>query len=133
MKQKEYVMEVYEYAVIRFVPKVEREEFINIGLAFFCKSNKIIYFKYYLDKRKIISFSTEVEYEILKKHLESFQMIAEGKTQKTCIAQFDIAERFRWITAIKSSCIQTSRPHPGIAKREDLEPTFERLFTEMVL
>ncbi|TDS53840.1 DUF3037 domain-containing protein [Myroides indicus] len=126
-------MEVYEYAVIRFVPKVEREEFVNIGLVFFCKSSKNIYFKYHLDKKKITSFSTEVEYEVLKNHLETFQMIAEGKIQKTWITQFDIAERFRWITAIKSSCIQTSRPHSGIVTKEDLESTFERIFREMIL
>lgn len=133
MRQKEYTMEVYEYAVIRFVPKVEREEFINIGLVFFCKSKKIIYFKYYLNKDKITAFYTEVEYEILKKHLDAFEMLIAGKTQKTPIAQFDVAEKFRWITATKSACIQSSRPHVGMAKKEDLEFVFDRLFEEMVL
>ena len=64
-------------------------------------------------------------------NLESFQKIAAGDKAGGPIAQFDIPSRFRWLTAIRSSVIQTSRPHPGLS--EDLEKTGLRLFADLVL
>lgn len=122
---------LYEYAVLRVVPKVEREEFINIGLLLFCKRQKYLRIEYHIFSDKIKSICSEFDQEQLKENLDSFVKIGSGKKEGGPIATFDIAERFRWLTAVKSSSIQTSRPHSGFS--EDLDGTFEKLFSELVL
>lgn len=122
---------LYEYAVLRVVPKVEREEFINIGLLLFCKRQKYLRIEYRIFSDKINSICSEFDQEQLKENLDSFVKIGSGKKDGGPIATFDIAERFRWLTAVKSSSIQTSRPHSGFSS--DLDETFEKLYSELVL
>ncbi|MFC4164226.1 DUF3037 domain-containing protein [Epilithonimonas zeae] len=122
---------LYEYAVIRLVPKPEREEFFNVGLIMFSKREKFIQVKIHLCEEKFRVIQSKIDYNDVKKHLESFVSIAKGEKSAGSIAQLEIPERFRWLTAVKSSIIQTSRPHPGSSP--DLEKTFERLFEELVL
>lgn len=121
---------IYEYAVIRLVPKVEREEFFNIGLIMFSKKEKYIRVEFHLCKDKFALMHNKLDYEDIFENLKTFKNIAEGNESSGEIAKLDIPERFRWLTAVKSSVIQTSRPHPG--KSKDLDKTFERLFEELV-
>lgn len=122
---------LYEYAVIRFVPKVEREEFINVGVVLFSKQAKYLNSIYTLDERKLKVFSTELEIECLKNGLRVFDKVCLGNKEGGVIAQMDIPDRFRWLTAVRSACIQTSRPHPGFSV--DLDATLQKLFKELVL
>lgn len=122
---------LYEYAVIRVVPRVEREEFLNVGIILFCKRAKFIQMLYAIDQSKMQLFSSELDLEQLQLNMESFQKIAHGAKNGGPIAQFELSERFRWLTALRSSAIQTSRPHPGFSI--DLDKTVQRLFEEMVL
>ena len=103
---------LYEYAVIRFVPKVEREEFM-------------------ISENKLKLFSSELDIHCLREGLQVFDKICIGNKEGGAIANMDIPDRFRWLTAVKSSCIQVSRPHPGFSA--DLDKTLERLFKELVL
>lgn len=122
---------LYEYAIVRVVPAVEREEFVNVGVILFCKRQKLVRMRYALSEEKILALQPKADIEELQKNLEAFNKIAAG--EKTCsspIAQLDAAERFRWLTAVRSASIQTSRPHPGIST--DLEATMDRLFGDMV-
>ncbi|MCZ2083087.1 MAG: DUF3037 domain-containing protein [Flavobacteriales bacterium] len=121
---------IYEYAVIRLVPKVEREEFFNIGLIMFSKREKYIRFEFHLCNEKFKSMNPELDYQDVFQNLENFKHVAKGEKEGGPIALLDIPERFRWLTAVRSSVIQTSRPHPG--KTVDLDETFERLFLELV-
>lgn len=121
---------IYEYAVIRLVPKVEREEFFNIGLVMFSKKEKFIRVEFYICKDKFALMQSKLDYDEVQHNLESFQKIANGEKDGGQIAQLDIPERFRWLTAVRSAVVQTSRPHPG--KSKDLDETFERLFEELV-
>lgn len=121
---------LYEYAVIRVVPKVEREEFINVGLMLYSKRQKYLRIQYHIPVEKISTFCSEFDLEQLQINLDSFVAICEGKKNAGPIAQFEKDERFRWISAIKSSSIQTSRPHSGFS--EDLDKTFEKLYNELV-
>ena len=122
---------LFEYAVIRVLPKVEREEFINVGIILFSKRAKYIGMKYKLDAERIRLFSTELDIDLLDETLKSFEKICLGHKDGGTIAQMDVPERFRWLTAVRSSCIQTSRPHPGFA--ENLEQEVEKLFEKLVL
>ena len=120
----------YEYATVRVVPVVEREEFVNAGVILFCKKEKFIRMKYRLCEEKILSLLPDADLEEIRKNLEAFRIIADGEINGGPIASLDHAERFRWLSAVRSASIQTSRPHPGLS--DDLEKTFNSLFTEMV-
>ena len=123
--------QVYEYAVIRVLPKVEREEFINVGIILFSKKAKYIHMIYKLDSERLKSFSTELDMDLLEETLKSFEKICLGCKDGGAIARLDIPERFRWLTAVRSSCIQTSRPHPGFS--DNMEKSAEKLYEELVL
>ncbi|WP_439479742.1 DUF3037 domain-containing protein [Chryseobacterium aquaticum] len=121
---------IYEYAVIRLVPKVEREEFFNIGLVMFSKREKFIRVEFYLCPDKFKLMKSKLDYNDIIQNLDSFKKIANGEKDGGPVAQMDIPERFRWLTALRSAVVQTSRPHPG--KSKDLEKTFGKLFEELV-
>ena len=122
---------LYEYAVIRIVPKVEREEFVNTGVIVFCKKEQFIKILYKIDEAKLRLFSDELDFEQLEQNLQAFEKISRGTQDGGPIAKFDVPSRFRWMTAVRSSIIQTSRPHPGMCT--NLEEVTERLFSELVL
>ncbi|MBW3518666.1 DUF3037 domain-containing protein [Flavobacterium sp. NKUCC04_CG] len=124
-------MHLYEYSIIRFLPQVEREEFFNIGVIVFCKQSKFINAKFYVDKAKFDLFKTEIEFRDLIDYIQAFENIALGKAQSGPIAKMEVSERFRWLTAVRSSCIQTSRPHPG--RTLDLDALTTQLFHENIL
>ncbi|MDE5812737.1 MAG: DUF3037 domain-containing protein, partial [Muribaculaceae bacterium] len=106
----------YEYAVLRYVPRVEREEFINVGLAMMCKRRRWIRVAISLPEGKIGAISPDADHVVLERQLQAFIDIADGKRSAGPVAQYPVEERFRWISAVKSSVIQTSRPHPGLCE-----------------
>ena len=121
---------IYEYAIIRLVPKVERKEFFNIGLVMFPKREKYIKIAFHLCPDKFKLMHSKLDYDDIIQNLESFQKVASGAKDGGPIAEMEIPERFRWLTAVRSAVVQTSRPHPG--KSKDLDATFDRLFEELV-
>ncbi len=122
---------LYEYAIIRVVPRVEREEFLNVGIVLFCKREKFLGVLYKLKEEKLKILCEELDFDQLGMNLQSFEKICQGDKDGGPIAQMDIPSRFRWLTAVRSSVLQTSRPHPGLC--EDLDATLKRLFKELVL
>lgn len=122
---------LYEYAIIRYVPQVEREEFINLGVILFCKQHKCIKIDFNIDIQRIEAFSKVANLSVLQEHLLAFKRIAEAQNNSGVIGALDAASRFRWLTAVRSSVIQTSRPHPGFSY--DLDCTLSQLMTTMVL
>ncbi|MFL5751780.1 MAG: DUF3037 domain-containing protein [Bacteroidia bacterium] len=122
---------LYEYAVIRIVPLVEREEFLNSGIILFCKKAGYINVLFHLNAEKLRCFCKEIDVEQVRTNLEAFRKIALAEPGSGPVAAFDLPSRFRWLTAVKSAVIQTSRPHPGLCT--DLDETTRRLFEELVL
>ena len=122
---------LYEYAILRLVPKVEREEFINIGVILFSKKENYLKVKYFINDRRINAFCHELDLDFIDSNLNALSKIAEGLHTESAISEFDVAERFRWLTAVRSSVIQSSRPHPG--KTNNLEKTLDNLFKDHVL
>ncbi len=122
---------LYEYAVIRLVPRVEREEFLNVGVILFSKGAKYLNCKYHIDTEKLKLFSSELEVGEIEKNLQAFMKICSGSKNGGAVSQWEIPDRFRWLTAQRSSSLQTSRPHNGFS--DDLDETLERLFEELVL
>lgn len=122
---------LYEYSVIRLLPVVEREEFLNVGIVMFCKKANFIAVYYALEPGRLAAFAKELDMDQVMKNLESLELIARGDKNGGPVAMLDLPSRFRWLTAVRSSAIQTSRPHPGLC--DDLEKTAKRLFEELVL
>lgn len=121
---------LYEYAVIRYVPRVEREEFINVGVIMMCKRRRWLRVELWIDERKMAVHDCELTRDELAQQLSAFTLIGEGQREGGSIASLEAEERFRWLTAVKSACVQTSRPHPGITY--NLDATFARLMEELV-
>jgi hypothetical protein len=122
---------LFDYAVIRVVPRVEREEFINVGVICFCKAEKFLGVKYVLDANRLLSFAPELDVDTLEENLKAMEQICLGTKAGGPIGELDIASRFRWITATRSTVIQTSKVHPGYT--EHAAGTLDKLFTELVV
>lgn len=122
---------LYEYAVLRVVPRVEREEFLNVGVILCDAKSGFLGVKIYLSREKILALDPDADIDMIQLNLNSFEKICNGKSNGGQIATMDLASRFRWLTAVRSSIIQTSRPHPGLTK--DLTKTLQKLFEESVL
>lgn len=123
--------ETYEYAVIRLVPKVEREEFLNVGVILFSKRKKFLGIKYKVDEERIKAFSEEVDVEMIKSYLEAWKAVCQGAPEGGKIGTFELASRFRWLVASRSTIIQSSKTHPGLCN--DPEKVLEQLFERYVL
>lgn len=128
MKQQE--RHLYEYAVIRLVPRVEREEFLNIGVILYCRQQKFMDLRLALDKERITAFSKELDWELLVRFTNAFIRVAKGEDPYSAISQWDPVDRFRWLTANRSSIIQVSAVHPGLCV--DAGQTLIRLFENLV-
>ncbi len=121
----------YEYAVIRLVPKVEREEFLNIGVILFSKRKEFLEMKYQIDQERIASFSTEVDIDMIKNYLEGWDLICKGGPQAGRIGALEGASRFRWLVASRSTIIQTSKTHSGLCA--DPAKVLESIFGRYVI
>ncbi|WP_423149340.1 DUF3037 domain-containing protein [Rubrolithibacter danxiaensis] len=122
---------LFEYAVIRVVPRVEREEFLNIGVILYCLKQKFLQIRFNLDDKRLQLFSESLDIKELEEHLLSFSRICEGSREGGPIAKLDPASRFRWLTATRSTVVQTSKVHPGFCK--DATETLNRLYNQLVL
>ena len=119
----------YEYAVIRLVPKVEREEFLNIGVILFSKRKKYLGIRFSINEKRIKSFSESADIKLITKYIQAWEMICKGEPHGGAIGKFELPSRFRWLTASRSTIIQSSKTHPGLCHNpeEVLEELFERL------
>src|SRR5699024_8496619 len=106
--------QLFEYAVIRIVPKVEREEFLNVGIILYCKSAQFLKCIYKLDKPRITAFCPALECDEVEGNLLSFERICNGVKKENPIGALDMPSRFRWLTATRSTIVQTSKVHPGL-------------------
>lgn len=122
---------LYEYAVIRVVPQVEREEFLNIGAVLYCAPKKFLGVKYLINAQRITAFSNKADIAELEAYLCAFEKICLGSKDGGPIALLPPAERFRWLTATRSTIVQTSRVHPGLCSDPAL--ALEKLFEQQVL
>lgn len=121
---------LFEYAVIRIVPRPEREEFVNAGVILYCAEKKFLGMRAHFPEAKLQALDPGLSMEEIKTHLRAFEEICCGKTPDSPISKLDNASRFRWLTATRSTVIQTSRVHPGLC--EDPQATLDRLLVELV-
>lgn len=103
----------YDYAVIRVVPKVDREEFINAGVIVSCPELSFLEARIKLDESRLLALDPNVDLELVRKHLASIPTICRGGDGAGSIGQLPQRQRFHWLVAPRSTVIQTSPVHTG--------------------
>ncbi|GAA4504039.1 DUF3037 domain-containing protein [Hymenobacter ginsengisoli] len=121
---------LFEYAVLRVVPRVEREEFLNVGVILYCASQGFLQATCELNEARLRAFSASLDLPDVRERLRSFERICGGRATGGPIGQLAPASRFRWLTAQRSTVVQTSPVHPGFC--EDAATTLARLHAELV-
>ena len=123
--------DLFEYAIIRLVPRVEREEFLNVGVVLYCARKKYLKALFHLDSTRITTFCNNLDIQELDANLHAYVDICDGTAEGGPIGRLDPASRFRWLTATRSTILQSSKVHPGYCK--DPEEKLQQLYSEMVL
>jgi Protein of unknown function (DUF3037) len=120
----------FDYAVIRIVPRVEREEFVNAGVIVFCLEKGFLAARVHVDAERLKALWPETDLELIRQHLAAFPKIAAGDPSAGPIAQLTLRERFHWLVSPRSTMIQVSPVHSGLCNgdpQEALDRLFERL------
>jgi len=120
----------YDYAVIRVVPRVEREEFVNVGVIVSCHEREFLEARIELDEARVLALDPRADLATVRSHLDTIPVICAGGEAAGPIGKLTPRERFRWLVAPRSTIIQVSAAHTGRA--EDPAYALERLLNSMV-
>ena len=122
--------EPFPYAVLRLVPRIEREEFLNVGVIVFCRTRRFLRARVALDPRRIQALAPDIDLECVQQHLDARVGVAAGDPGAGPIAALPQSERFHWLVAPSSTVIQTSSVHSGLC--DGPEAVLDRLFEQLV-
>lgn len=120
---------LFEYAVVRVVPRVEREEFLNVGVILYCADKRFLETMYLLNPQKLLAIANDLDVEEIEKRLFAFTEVCKGNGSGGPIGKLPLASRFRWLAATRSTILQISPVHPGLCidPKQTLESLFQRL------
>jgi hypothetical protein len=121
---------LFDYAVIRLVPRVEREEFINVGVVLYCQEAGFLKSAFELNETRLACFACSLTLGEIKEHLIAFEQICIGGPDSGPIGKLPAGERFRWLTAPRSTVVQTSAVHTGLTA--DADATLHQLMEKLV-
>ena len=121
----------YDYAVIRVVPRVEREEFVNVGVILSCPTHEYLEARVHFDPARLGALFPALDLDIIERHLLSIPRICRGGPEGGAIGALSARQRFYWLTAPRSTQIQTSVVHTGLCGEPD--EVLDRLMRTMVL
>lgn len=106
---------LFEYAVVRLVPCVEREEFLNVGVIVYCPPQEFLQAAFELNEERLRAFARDLKVSEIEEHLLAFERICAGGAKAGAIGKLPAGERFRWLTAPRSTIVQTSPVHTGLS------------------
>jgi len=106
--------DVFQYAVVRVVPRVERGEQLNVGVILLCRPRRYLGAKIVLDETRLAAFAPDLDPTTIRPHLEAIERIAAGDPSAGPMARLDAAERFHWLVSPASTIIQPSEVHTGL-------------------
>lgn len=104
----------FDYAILRVVPRVERQEFLNAGVVVFCLEKKYLAARIHLDRDRLKALWPDIDVELVEKHLDAVRRICEGDPAAGPIALLSQRERFHWLVSPRSTIIQPSPVHTGV-------------------
>ena len=121
--------DLFEYAVIRVMPRVEREEFLNVGVILYCPSQDFLQTAFEINEGRLRAFASDLKIPEIEEHLRAFEQICAGGEKAGPIGRLPLGERFRWLTAPRSTVVQTSPVHTGLCSdaRETLASLLRKL------
>lgn len=122
----------YDYAIIRVVPNVEREEFVNVGAIVSCAAQRFLEARIELNEQRLIAIDLRLDMNVIRNHLAAIPIICAGGEHAGPIGQLPPRERFHWLVAPRSTMIQTSRVHTGFCQNTNLATVLDRLLDTMV-
>lgn len=120
----------FDYAVLRIVPRVDREEFLNAGVIVFCLQRGFLEARVCLPEQRLRAFWPDLDLSLVQSHLDAFARIARGDPAGGPIAQLSLRERFHWLVSPRSTIIQVSPVHSGLCDQP--ESVLEALFQKLV-
>ena len=120
----------FDYATLRVVPRVDREEFLNAGVILFCFERDFLEARVALDRARLLALHPQADVAAIEEHLAAVPRICAGAEGSGPIGQLDRRERFHWLVAPRSTVIQTGPVHVGLC--EDPREALDRLFTRLV-
>jgi DUF3037 family protein len=120
----------YDYAVVRVVPRVEREEFVNVGVIVSCPLEGFLEARIEVDEARLTALDPGIDLDAVRAHLDTIPAICAGGGGAGPIGRLPAKERFRWLTAPRSTIIQTSAAHSGLF--DDPARLLEHLLDTMV-
>ena len=109
----------FDYAVMRVVPRVEREEFINAGVIVFCPERRYLAARVDLDEERLRALWPEADVETVREHLAAVERVCAGDETAGPIAKLSQRERFHWLTSPRSTTIQPGPVHTGVCEGTD--------------
>ncbi len=121
---------VFQYAVVRVVPRVERGECLNVGIVLLCRPRRYLGARILLDEGRLAAFAPNLDPSTLRPHLDAIERIAAGDPAAGPIARLDRPERFHWLVAPASTIIQPSEVHTGLC--QDPAAELEHLVATLV-
>ncbi|HEY2861786.1 MAG TPA: DUF3037 domain-containing protein [Terracidiphilus sp.] len=104
----------FDYALLRVVPRVERQEFINAGVVVYCPEKRYLAARVRLDAARLKALWPDVDAALVAQHLEAVERICAGDESAGAIAKLSQRERFHWLTSPRSTMIQPSPVHTGV-------------------
>lgn len=122
--------DAFQYAVVRVVPCVEREEFINAGVIVFCRTRDFLAARIELDEARLSRLAPGPPLSTIKEHLDALEQVAAGRPEAGPIARLPSSERFHWLVAPSSTAIQTSPVHTGLT--DDPAAALDHLMDRLV-
>ena len=120
----------FSYAIVRVVPQVEREEFVNAGVVVFCDALDYLEARVELDEARLLSLDPRVDLALVRRHLEVLPRLCAGGADAGNIGRLPLRERWHWLIAPRSTVIQVSPAHAGVSERPHEEA--ERLLDRVV-
>ena len=122
--------DLFEYAVIRVIPRVDREEFLNVGVILYCPAQDFLQTAFELNEERLRVFASDLKTREIEEHLLAFEQICAGGEKAGAIGKLPLGERFRWLTAPRSTVVQTSPVHTGLCS--DADETLTSLLQKLV-
>lgn len=121
---------VFDYAVVRVVPRVERGEFLNAGIILFCPTQSYLQARIELDHDRLLALDPSVDLAAVETHLATIPKVCAGGEEAGSIGNLAQRARFHWLVAPRSTVIQTSAVHSGV--HSDVNAALQTLFEKLV-
>ncbi|MFI6576017.1 DUF3037 domain-containing protein [Nocardiopsis sp. NPDC050513] len=120
---------VFEYALVRVVPRLERGECVNAGVVVYCQERAFLAARTALDERRLLAMDPQVDVAGVRRALEAFEVMCAGGAAAGAVGRERPGQRFRWLTAPRSTIVQTGPIHGGLTvdPAAEVERLLERL------